>query len=86
MRENDASAKSVDVATLPCGTTLGYLLGQSVIEVLLKIHTYNVNSGSYPQLSAFGREGKCLTLRKSRKSLGSSSFSKMTACGSRKWN
>lgn len=38
MRENDASAKSVDVATLPCGTTLGYLLGQSVIEVLLRIH------------------------------------------------
>lgn len=37
-------------------------------------------SSKDPQLSAFGREGKCRTFRKSRSSLGSSSFSKMTAC------
>lgn len=41
-------------------------------------------SSKDPQNSVFGREGKCWTFRKSRNSLGSSSFSRMTACESRK--
>lgn len=45
-----------------------------------------MNNNSYPPLSAFGRDGKCRTFRKSRNSLGSSSFSKMTAWESRKQN
>ena len=51
---------------------------------LFKIHVQEAKKNSYPQLSAFGREGKCRTFRKSRNSLGSSSFSRMTACESRK--